>query len=141
MVALMTDPVSGQACGVHRTFLLPDGTGKAALEKPRQMLGTAGAIRLDDEVALGLGIAEGIETTLAVVAAGWRPLWACGSLGLLTHFPVLAGIEALTVFADPKPHEVAGARACADRWVAAGREAVVRIPRDGDWNVALCETA
>jgi hypothetical protein len=143
MVALMTDPITAEPCGLHRTFLLPDGSGKAPVEPLRQMLGKASLIRLspDEEVELGLGICEGIETGLAIMAAGWHPVWACGSLGLLKCFRVLTGIEALTVFADPKPHEVAGARECADRWVAAGREAVVRIPRDGDWNDALWETA
>jgi hypothetical protein len=105
------------------------------------MLGKAGVIRLspDEEVSLGLGICEGIETALAVMAAGWRPIWACGSLGALRDFPVLSGIEVLTIFADPKPIEVAGARTCATRWDEAGREAIVWIPRGGDWNDALRE--
>jgi hypothetical protein len=139
MVALMTNPVAGQARGIHRTFLLPGGSGKAPVEPVRQMLGKAGVIRLspDDEVELGLGICEGVETGLAIMASGWRPVWACGSLNALTAFPVLGGIECLTVFADPKPHEVAGARACAARWAEAGREADVRTPLAGDWNDSL----
>jgi hypothetical protein len=143
MVALMTDALTGRPCGIHRTFLLPDGSGKAAVEKPRQMLGSAGVIRLspDDAVLSGLGISEGIENGAAVIAAGWRPVWAAGSLEAVRLFPVLSGIECLTIFADPKPHEVAGARACASRWMAAGREAIVRIPQDGDWNDALREAA
>jgi hypothetical protein len=141
MVALMTDPMTGEPCGIHRTFLLPDGCGKAAVEPVRQMLGSAGIIRLspDDEVELGLCICEGIETGLAIMAAGWRPIWACGSLNALRTFPVLSGIECLTIFSDGKPHEIAGARACADRWAEVGREAIVRIPRYGDWNDALGE--
>ena len=143
MVALMTHPLTGRPCGIHRTFLLPDGAGKAAVDKSRQMLGSAGVIRLspDDVVASGLGISEGIENGVAVIAAGWRPVWSCGSLGALRDFPVLGGIASLTIFADPKPHELAGARVCAHRWAAAGREAVVRIPRDGDWNDVLRKAA
>ncbi len=140
MLALMTSPVTAEPRGIHRTFLLPDGSGKAAVDPVRMMLGSAGVVRLspDDEVELGLGICEGIESGLAVMAAGWRPIWAAGSLGALIAFPVLDGIECLTVFADPKPHEIAGARACAARWAAAGREAVVRIPQaGGDWNDLL----
>jgi hypothetical protein len=108
------------------------------------MLGKAGIIRLspDDEVGFGLGICEGIETGLSIIAAGWRPVWACGSLGMLRHFPVLDGTAALTVFADAKPHEIEGARACAARWTAAGREAAVWIPpAAGDWNFALARSA
>jgi hypothetical protein len=104
------------------------------------MLGPAGVIRLspDDEVEFGLGLTEGVENGLAVMAAGWRPVWACGCLGMLQRFPVLAGIAALTVFADAKPHEIAGARACAQRWADAGREAFVYVPPSaGDWNAVL----
>ena len=144
MIAIMTNSVGGTACGIHRTFLLPDGSGKASVERPRMMLGTAGIVRLspDEDVTLGLGICEGIETGLSLMAAGWRPIWACGSLDALRRFPLLSGIEALTIFADPKPHEIAGARACADRWAEAGREAIVRIPRTkGDWNDVLQQAA
>jgi hypothetical protein len=140
MVALMTDPVTGAPCGVHRTYLLPDGSGKAPVEPVRQFLGKAGVIRLspDDEIEMCLGICEGIETGLAIMAAGWRPVWACGSLNALRSFPVLAGIEPLTIFADPKTHEAAGARACAARWAAAGREANVYLPPEGsDFNDIL----
>jgi hypothetical protein len=140
MVALMTDPVTGEPCGIHRTYLLPDGSGKAFGKDSRKMLGPAGIIRLspDEDVTLGLGICEGIETGVAIMAFGYRPVWACGSLPGLQDFPVLSGIESLTVFADPKPQEVAGAEACAQRWAEAGREARVFIPpADGDFNDLL----
>ena len=139
MVALMTDAITNEATGIHRTFLFADGTAKAFGKDSRKMLGRTGVIRLspDEDVAEGLGISEGIETGLCIMAAGWRPIWACGSLNALTAFPVLGGIECLTVFADPKPHEVAGARACAARWAKAGREADVRTPLAGDWNDSL----
>ena len=142
MLGLMTDPCTNEPVGIHRTFLLPDGSAKAPIENPRQMLGRAGIIRLTDdaEVELGLGICESIETGLAVMAAGWRPIWACSSLGGLRRFPVLAGIEHLSIFADPKPHEIDGARECARRWAARGKEAQLRIPNsDGDWNDLLLE--
>ena len=140
MLALMTDPVTCRPTGLHRTFLLPDGSGKAPVDPVRMMLGNAGIIMLspDDEVGLGLGICEGIETGLSVMAAGWRPLWACGALNALRNFPVLGGIAGLTIFADPKPTEIAGARTCAGRWAAAGREAIVHVPPPaGDFNHIL----
>ena len=139
MVALMTDPITCEPVGLHRTFLSPNGCAKATA-RPRRMLGKAGIIRLssDDEVELGLGICEGIETGLSIMAAGWCPVWACGCLGMLQRFPVLPGITALTVFADAKPHEIEGARACAQRWADAGREAFVYVPPSaGDWNAVL----
>jgi len=67
MVAKMTDPVTGQPTGIHRTFLLPDGSGKALVDKPKMMLGRAGLIRLASQCTEGIGIAEGVETALAAL--------------------------------------------------------------------------
>ena len=126
MLALMTGPATGQPCGVHRTFLAPNGAGKAP-GKAKMMLGAAGLVRLvpDAEVAQALGIAEGIETSLAVMQRyGWAPVWAAGSAGGIARLPVLAGIEALTVFpdADDSGASLDAAQQCAVRWRAAGRE-------------------
>ena len=65
MLCLMSDPVTGEPCGVHRTFLTRDGSGKAPEgpngERPKMMAGRSGVVRLvpDQEVGTGLGIAEG----------------------------------------------------------------------------------
>jgi hypothetical protein len=70
VVALMTDPVSNEPIGVHRTFLNPDGT-----KRERKMLGKTGVIRLsrNEDVHEGLGLTEGIEDGLAVLLSGWAP--------------------------------------------------------------------
>lgn len=139
MVAKLTDPVSGEPCGVHRTFLKPDGSGKADVSPAKMMLGNAGTIRLspDDEVTIGLGICEGIETGLAILQRiGWAPVWACGSAGAIAKFPALPGIESITIFADAddKGAGVRAAYECAQRWRDAGREATVTKPPTGeDW--------
>ncbi|EXL09792.1 DUF7146 domain-containing protein [Aquamicrobium defluvii] len=132
MVALITNAVTGEAQGIHRTFL--DRDGRAVLmhdgRKKKLMLGAAagGVVRLsgDEDVTLGLAIAEGIETALAVP---FRPVWACLSAGQLAAFPVLAGIEALTIFADNDASGT-GQRdgfVCAERWHAAGKEVEMRM--------------
>lgn len=136
MVALMTDPVTGQPGGVHRTFLASDGSGKAT-GQAKMMAGNAGVIRLsvDDEVTAGLGIAEGIETALSVMQGfGWRPVWAAASAGAIAKFPILPGIEALTIFADPDGAGLRAAEECATRWRAAEREARIIAAPSGDWN-------
>ena len=141
LLALMTDPVFATPCGVHRTFIMRDGSGKAPPgargEPAKMMAGAAGVVRLvpDEAVTLGLGVAEGLETSLAVMQAfGWRPVWAATSAGAICTFPVLAGIEALTVFADPDGAGMAAAESCAARWSAAGREARICTPPQGDFN-------
>jgi hypothetical protein len=139
MLALMTDPVTGEPCGVHRTFLAPEGRGKAS-GQAKMMLGRAGVIRLvpDEDVTHGLGLAEGIETALSVMQVyGWRPVWAATSAGAIASFPVLPGIECITVFSD-NDESGAGLKAankCYKRWVSAGVEfANIPCPRTGDWN-------
>ena len=99
---------------VHRTWIRPDGT-KAPVDKPRLLwpglpkLG--GVVRLwpDDEVTLGLCVAEGIETALTA-ARGFGLAWACLDAGNLAALPVLDGIEALTIVADHDPAGIAARR-------------------------------
>jgi hypothetical protein len=142
MLALMTDPATGEPCGVHRTFLARDGSAKAPGPLPAKMMaGRAGVVRLvpDEDVTMGLGIAEGIETALSVMQGyGWRPVWAATSAGMIRTFPVLAGIEALTIFADADGAGLEAAEACGARWAAAGCEAEIIAALAGeDFNDTL----
>ena len=98
------------------------------------------AIRLwpDDVVTTGLVIGEGIESTLAAAThiihreTLLQPAWTAGSAGNLASFPVLPGIEALTILVDNDATGVgqAAAMECARRWSAAGREVARLIPRE-----------
>ena len=137
MVALMSDPATGEPCGVHRTYLTPDGSDRLRDAKGKAMIGNAGVVRLvpDAEVTMGLGIAEGIETSLAVMQRfQWRPVWAATSAGAIARFPILPGIEALTVFADADGPGLEAARSCVARWAAAGLSAFLEAPPHGDFN-------
>jgi hypothetical protein len=83
-------------------------------------------------------LAEGIETSLSVMQRfGWRPLWAATSAGAIARFPLLPGLDALTVFADADDAGLAAARRCAERWADAGREAHIAAPPGGDFNDIL----
>lgn len=129
MVALITDTVTGDPCGLHRTFLDRDGR-----KVGRKMLGRAGGgvVRLsaDVEVTTGLGVAEGIETALA---APFRPIWACLSAGTMKALPVLTGIESLSIFADQDSAGLDAANTAGERWHAAGREVIMAAPVQGDF--------
>lgn len=139
MVAAMSHVITGEFLGIHRTALQPDGAGKAkvrGLDQPRKMLGSSkdAVVRLsaDEDVTHGLGIGEGVETALAVLGIGFAPVWATLSAGTMRAFPVLSGIETLTIFAD-HDHSGTGTSAateCAIRWQQAGREAVIWTPPD-----------
>jgi hypothetical protein len=113
VVGLMTDVATGVTSGIHRTFIAADG---AKIE--RKMLGRKGCIRLslDEDVTLGLGLVEGIEDGLAVLLSGWAPVWAAADAGAVAGFPVLPGLECLTVFADADAAGMKAARRCAARW-------------------------
>jgi Toprim domain len=121
---------------VHRTLLSDDGR-----KLDRRMLGVAGgaAVKLDGDcdVTQGLHIGEGFETSLAGRQLGFRPAWALGSAAAIGKFPVLSGIDALTVFGetDDSGDNLANAKACARRWIEAGREAWLLRPNIvGDLN-------
>lgn len=118
---------------IHRTALRDDGSWHLG-ERAKQMLGPVGshAIKLspDSDVCEGLGICEGVETGLKVIAGGFRPVWALGSAGGIERFPVLGGVQALTIFADHDQAGLSAAQACAERWSEAGREVFIRWPRD-----------
>ncbi|MBP6010605.1 MAG: toprim domain-containing protein [Alphaproteobacteria bacterium] len=145
MVALMRDIGNDEACGIHRTWLLPDGSGKAKLTTPKKMYGRAknATIKLapDWSITEGIGLTEGIETGLSLISIGWAAVWAVGSAGAMARFPILGGVEAITVFADHdnKATGVRAARTCANRWQSAGREATIHYPDacGHDWNDVL----
>ena len=143
VLAAMTDIHSGTFCGVHRTALRSDGRGKSdhpGLGVPKKMLGKArgACVKLtrDEEVSCGLHIAEGLETALACVGMGFRPVWAALSAGGIASFPVLNGIEAITVFADNDKAGLNAAFACRERWLAAGREVTIAVPPHAGFDFA-----
>jgi phage/plasmid primase-like uncharacterized protein len=114
-------------------------------EKPKTLGPIKGCvIRLwpDTAVERGLVLGEGPETVLA--AATWIshrgtllvPAWAAGGSSNIKKFPVLSGIEALTLLVDndrPDKHDRrAGqdaAAECATRWSAAAREVIRLTPK------------
>jgi putative DNA primase/helicase len=127
VIALMTDPVSNKPTGIQRTFLHRDGT-----KRERKMLGRAGVVRpsRDEDVTKGLGITEGAEDGLAVLLSGWAPVWAAMSCNAISNFPVLSGIECLTIFHDDDAPGTKAAQECARRWTAEGREARLSKVKD-----------
>jgi putative DNA primase/helicase len=101
-----------------------------------------GIVRLspDDEVLGGLHLCEGIESTLSGMSdprMNFCPMWAAGSTTQLEKFPVLNGVECLTILADNDENEasVDAASAAYWRWKDAGREVHIRQPKEqGDLN-------
>jgi hypothetical protein len=138
MLALMTCAETGEPVGLHATYLRPDGSAKAVGERVKVMLGRSGVIRLAPLEGPALGIAEGIETALAVMhRAGWRPVWAATCAGAVGRFPIVPGAASLAIFADADPPGMAAARQAAQRWRNTGKAARIISPPSGDWDDAL----
>ena len=128
---------------VHRTLLSQDGR-----KLDRKMLGPVGgaAIKIDadEDVEQGLMIGEGFETCLSARMLGFRPVWALGSAGAIANFPILSGIDAITILAetDDSGANAKAIRACGNRWAVADREVIIATPYvRGDINDALRATS
>jgi hypothetical protein len=128
------DAQTNKPMTLHFTRLAADGRAKAGMEQDKLLLAghrkQGGVIRLwpDEAVTRGLALAEGIESGLAA-ARLHTPIWATVDAGNLAKFPVLDGVEALTIYADHDPAGLKAAKECARRWHAAGREVHIRAPR------------
>ena len=88
---------------LHRTFIKPDGSGKAAVKKQRKMAaGTippGGAVRLSPAEAT-MGIAEGIETALSAEVMFDIPVWAATSSVSLMKWEPPEQAKHVVIFGD-----------------------------------------
>lgn len=102
MLARVSGP-DGKGATLHRTFLRPDGHGKAEIETPRKLM--PGSLPDGSCVRLGpvnaeLGIAEGIETALSASALYGLPVWAGISAPNMVKWLPPEGVESVTIFGD-----------------------------------------
>jgi len=139
----MVAAVHGGSFAVHRTYLRPDGSGKAGLDGgDKLMLGATagGAVRLTDGPGR-LVVAEGIESGLSLAcglldgpATLWAGLSTSGIRGLC--LPVQPG--RLTIACDGDTPGRDAAHALAERAHGLGWQVGICDPGDGaDWNDIL----
>jgi hypothetical protein len=138
MIAAVTD-LTGRIMGIHRTWLAPDGSDKAAIATPRRAMGhlLEHAVRFggtDDAMAAG----EGIETILSLRSV--LPSLAMAAALSAAHLAAIVfppGLRRLYIVRDADP---AGDKA-RDRLIAransAGVGAIVLSPTLGDFNEDL----
>jgi phage/plasmid primase-like uncharacterized protein len=96
----------GKMVSIHRTYLSPDGSGKADVEQAKKLLppvypGAASAahIRLGP-IQSHINLTEGIETGLAVQEKTLVPTLAAISAGGLERFQPPAGVRTIEIWAD-----------------------------------------
>lgn len=143
MVAL----VEGAArLAVHRTYLRPDGSGKADVTPNKAMLGSVagGSVRLTEAPGL-LAVAEGVETALSVASGllrGPATVWAALSTSGLQTLRLPVRAARLVVATDGDAAGRAAGYALAERAHALGWAVSLLPAPDGhDWNDVLCEKA
>lgn len=142
--ALVAAVQGSGAAAVHRTYLRPDGSGKADIEGDKLMLGNVqgGTVRLADG-PLRLVVAEGIESGLSLLcglldgpATVWAALSTSGLRGL--HLPTQPA--RLTIAADGDKPGREAACALAERAHALGWQVGILDPGTGaDFNDILQE--
>jgi hypothetical protein len=136
----------GEGFAIHRTYLAADGSGKAAVESAKMMLGACagGAVRLLDGDPETLVIGEGIESTISIglvaddprlsCATTWAALSASGMRGL--RLPSKSG--RLVIGADGDDAGRAAAHALAERASGCGWKVTILAPPEGlDFNDLL----
>ena len=132
MVALV-EHVGRGPVAVHATYLKPDGSGTADIEKPKAMFGpvAGGAVRFGTPCeGEWLAVAEGIETALSVAVACAMPAWAALSAGGIKNLILPPAATHVVICAD---HDANGtgeraAHYAAARWLAEGRRVRVAMP-------------
>ena len=104
LIAKLSDS-TGASVTLHRIYLSHDGR-KADVQAPKKMMPIphdmtvlGGAIRLGPPARV-LGIAEGIETALAVRTATGQTVWAATNATLLEHFEPPEGVGEVWIWAD-----------------------------------------
>ena len=127
---------------VHRTYLRPDGSAKAAVEPAKAMLGATagGAVTLQDGAGR-LVVAEGIETSLSL-ASGLlgQPMRLVAALSTsgMTALRLPACPSRLTIASDGDEAGHMAANALAERAFALGWHVSLLPAPDGkDWNDVL----
>ena len=135
LIAAVTDG-AGVLQGVHRTWLAPDGQGKAPVQTPRRAMGhlLGNAVRLspsDDFLVVG----EGIETMLSLSeAAPDLPVWAALSSGHLGAVLLPEGLQRLYIAVDRDPAGARAAERLGARAAEVGIGCHVLEPKLGDFN-------
>jgi hypothetical protein len=101
MLALVTT-AAGEPIGVHRTYLRPDGSGKAEIEPDKATLGpTHGNAVVLHALATEIVVAEGVESALSAAQLFELPaLAALTAGGLATARWLPSGISRVLIAAD-----------------------------------------
>jgi phage/plasmid primase-like uncharacterized protein len=138
--------VTGHLIGLAKTFLRPDGSGKADLpkEEQREFCGpvAGGAVRLEmPRAGEELAICEGLETAASCMQLFGLAAWAALSAPGIAALELPPSVRAVLICADHDQNAVGleAALEAKERWAREGRVVRVRWPREvgADFNDIL----
>jgi hypothetical protein len=126
----------GELVGIHRTFLDPDGPGKAPVMKPKLSKKCAdtmsgGSIRLfEPEADKPLVLCEGIESSLAVYEITGFPVWSCINSTMLEIVVLPDNVKSIIIGADKDRSEAgqASAEKLGRRFAGTGWDVKISLP-------------
>ncbi|MER8905736.1 toprim domain-containing protein [Mesorhizobium sp. M0772] len=138
MIAAVTN-LDGHLTGAHRTWLAPDGTGKAPVDTPRRAMGEllGNAVRFGVPGSV-MAAGEGIETTLSLRCA--LPDMAMAAALSAAHLAAILfppTLRRLYVIRDNDPAGDGARDNLLERATDAGIEAIVLSPVTEDFNEDL----
>lgn len=147
LLAIVRDS-NGKPLTLHRTFLSPDGMGKAPISRPKMVLAPprdmrGGFIMLDKPSQLPegghfIGLAEGIENALSAREGSGAPMWVGISDRLLAMINLPSSVRACVLYSDIEPSG-AGQKAVEEfKRKNAAVDVINNVPKSNDskvdWN-------
>src|SRR5271166_1498847 len=138
MIAAVTD-LDGKITGAHRSWLAPDGSGKAPIETPKRamghLLGNAFRFGVAGEV---MAAGEGVETMLSLrCVIPTMPMAAALSATHLAAILFPEPLRRLYIVCDDDPAGDGAMARLLDRAWEAGIQAIALSPQLGDFNEDL----
>lgn len=125
---------AGRLVSIHRIFLSPEGD-KAPVPDAKKMMSPhseirGAAIKLFPAGEV-LGVAEGIETALAVHAITRMPMWSCVSATLMELVDIPDSVKHVVIWADLDRSQrgLEAADTLADRLEAQGKTVEIFLPQ------------
>ncbi|GLR65050.1 toprim domain-containing protein [Marinospirillum insulare] len=126
-----------QAISLHRTYLDSEGAKNTVLPNAKTLMPSkegvewfSCSVRLGDVPAATLNLAEGIETSLAVMAMGESHCWATVNAQSLAGFTPPENIKEVVVWADLDKSETGfkAAQSLQERLCKEGVEVIIKLP-------------
>lgn len=141
LVAALEDK-TGEITGVQRTFLLPDGNGKANIANPKLSLGkvSGSAIRLNPNLSGGEAVVcEGLEDGLSLAQLAGASVWVAAGATMMSNIEFPPSVTRIIIASDNDYPGMEAAKKAAHSFF--GRGLTVRLfrPLDGfkDFNDEL----